>query len=111
MIIMLNFFYFVFEKSPLQYFICVISHKWIASETQVAFSFCYLILAEKDPTPIKILDLQPLPVNPLRTSKYEDLYNFKFFFQFNLKFLIHYIIQIISVFLNASTSSEKNDLC
>ncbi|CAF3918744.1 unnamed protein product, partial [Rotaria sp. Silwood1] len=79
MIIMLNFFNFVFEKSPSQYFICVISHKWIASETQVAFSFCYLILAEKDPTPIGILDLQPLPVNPLRTSKYEDLYNFKFF--------------------------------
>ncbi|CAF4880687.1 unnamed protein product [Rotaria sp. Silwood1] len=52
----------VFEKSPSQYFICIISDKWIASETQVVFSFCHLILPEKHPAPTELLDLQSLPV-------------------------------------------------
>ena len=74
-----KFFVPVFETLPPQYFIRVISDKWIASETQLAVSFRHLILPEKHPAPTELLDLQPLPVNALRNSKYEDLYDFKFF--------------------------------
>jgi hypothetical protein len=74
-----KFFVPVFETLPPQYFIRVISDKWIASETQVAVSFRHLILPEKHPAPTELLDLQPLPVNALRNSKYEDLFDFKFF--------------------------------
>ena len=74
-----KFFVPVFETLPPQYFIRVVSDKWIAAETQVAVSFRHLILPEKHPAPTELLDLQPLPVNILRNAKYEDLYNFKYF--------------------------------
>jgi len=74
-----KFFVPIFETLPPQYFIRIISDKWIASETQVAVSFRHLILPEKYSPPTELLDLQPLPVNALRNSKYENLYNFKFF--------------------------------
>jgi pre-mRNA-splicing helicase BRR2 len=74
-----KFFVPVFETLPPQYFIRVISDKWIASETQVAVSFRHLILPEKHPAPTELLDLQSLPVNALRNAEYEDLYNFKYF--------------------------------
>ena len=57
----------------------ILSDKWIASETQVTVSSRHLILPEKHPTPTELLDFQPLSVNALRNSKYENLYNFKFF--------------------------------
>jgi len=74
-----KFYVPVFETLPPQYFIRVISDKWIASETQVAVSFRHLILPEKHPAPTELLDLQPLPVNALRNSQYEKLYEFKYF--------------------------------
>ena len=58
-----------------QYFIRVISDRWIASETVLPVSFRHLILPEKNPLPTELLDLQPLPVSALRNKQYEDLYS------------------------------------
>ncbi|CAF4129914.1 unnamed protein product, partial [Rotaria sp. Silwood1] len=53
----------VFERLPVQYFIRVISDKWITSETQLAVSFRHLILPEKHSAPTELLHLQSLPIN------------------------------------------------
>lgn len=74
-----KFFVPVFEPLPPQYFIKVISDRWIAAETQLPVSFRHLILPEKYPLPTELLDLQPLPVSALRNSQYEQLYNLQFF--------------------------------
>lgn len=74
-----KFFVPVFEPLPPQYFIRVISDRWIAAETQLPVSFRHLILPEKYPLPTELLDLQPLPVSALRNSDYEKLYNIQFF--------------------------------
>lgn len=74
-----KFYVPVFETLPPQYFIRVVSDKWIASETQVAVSFRNLILPEKHPAPTELLDLQPLSVTALRNKAYEELYPFKYF--------------------------------
>ncbi|KAL5471241.1 hypothetical protein EMCRGX_G029336, partial [Ephydatia muelleri] len=73
-----TFFVPVFEPLPPQYFIRVVSDKWIASETQLPVSFRHLILPEKFPPPTELLDLQPLPVTALRNPAYEELYRDKF---------------------------------
>ena len=90
----LNFFVPVFEPLPPQYFIRVVSDKWlgkswdmlvhltfvnamlffIASETQLPVSFRHLILPEKFPPPTELLDLQSLPVSALREPKFEALF-------------------------------------
>ena len=78
----IKFFVPVFEPLPPQYFIRVISDRWIASETVLPVSFRHLILPEKNPPPTELLDLQPLPVSALRNKQYEDLYT-ETFTQFN----------------------------
>lgn len=75
-----KFFVPMFEPVPPQYFIRVVSDKWIRSETQLAVSFRHLILPEKNPPPTELLDLQPLPVHALRNPEYESLYSKQFQF-------------------------------
>lgn len=75
-----SFFVPVFEPLPPQYFIRVVSDKWLSSETQLPVSFRHLILPEKFPPPTELLDLQPLPVTALRNGQYEQLYSDLFTF-------------------------------
>ncbi|ELU09831.1 hypothetical protein CAPTEDRAFT_222545 [Capitella teleta] len=75
---LVKFFVPVFEPLPPQYFIRVISDRWIASETQLPVSFRHLLLPEKYPPPTELLDLQPLPVSALRNPAFEALYQQKF---------------------------------
>ncbi|GAB2210389.1 hypothetical protein Droror1_Dr00015655 [Drosera rotundifolia] len=62
------------EPLPPQYFIRVVSDKWLGSQTILPVSFRHLILPEKFPPPTELLDLQPLPVTALRNPSYEALY-------------------------------------
>ncbi|XP_077866921.1 U5 small nuclear ribonucleoprotein 200 kDa helicase-like [Saccoglossus kowalevskii] len=73
-----KFFVPVFEPLPPQYFIRVVSDRWIASETQLPVSFRHLILPEKNPPPTELLDLQALPVSALRNLSWESMYQDKF---------------------------------
>ncbi|EFJ32423.1 hypothetical protein SELMODRAFT_144158 [Selaginella moellendorffii] len=70
----------IFEPMPPQYFIRVISDRWLKAETVLPVSFRHLILPEKYPPPTELLDLQPLPVTALREPSFEALYQqFKHF--------------------------------
>ncbi|CAN4098719.1 unnamed protein product [Withania somnifera] len=76
----LNFTVSIYEPLPPQYFIRVISDRWLGSQTVLPVSFRHLILPEKYPPPTELLDLQPLPVTALRNPAYEALYqDFKHF--------------------------------
>lgn len=79
---LVKFFVPVFEPLPPQYFLRIVSDRWIAAETQLPVSFRHLILPEKNMPPTELLDLQPLPISALRNPKYEALYN-EAFPQFN----------------------------
>jgi len=67
----LNFTVPISEPLPPQYFIRVISDKWIAAETLLPVSFRHLILPEKYQPHTELLDLQPLPVTALRYEEAE----------------------------------------
>ena len=73
----LKMFVPVFEPLPPQYFIRVVSDRWIGSETVLPVSFRHLILPEKNMPPTELLDLQPLPVTALRNKKYEEIFSEK----------------------------------
>ncbi|CAJ2650466.1 unnamed protein product [Trifolium pratense] len=76
----LNFTVPIYEPLSPQYFIRVVSDKWLGSQTGLPVSFRHLILPEKYPPPTELLDLQPLPVTALRNPSYESLYQeFKHF--------------------------------
>ncbi|KAK9129134.1 hypothetical protein Sjap_009621 [Stephania japonica] len=70
----------IYEPLPPQYFIRVVSDRWLGSQSVLPVSFRHLILPEKYPPPTQLLDLQPLPVTALRNPAYEALYQeFKHF--------------------------------
>ncbi|KAF3629042.1 U5 small nuclear ribonucleoprotein kDa helicase [Capsicum annuum] len=70
----------IYELLPPQYFIRVVSDRWIGSQTVLPVSFWHLIFPEMYPPPTDLLDLQPLPVTALRNPVYEALYrDFKHF--------------------------------
>ncbi|KAJ9583779.1 hypothetical protein L9F63_021869 [Diploptera punctata] len=75
---LVKFFVPVFEPLPPQYFLRIVSDRWIGAETQLPVSFRHLILPEKNLPPTELLDLQPLPVTALRNAAFESLYLDKF---------------------------------
>lgn len=79
---LVKFFVPVFEPLPPQYFLRIVSDRWIGAETQLPVSFRHLILPEKNVPPTELLDLQPLPVSALRTPDLEVIYQ-NSFQQFN----------------------------
>lgn len=62
------------EPLPPNYFVTVLSDRWMASETKLAVSFQKLILPSKFPAPTPVLDLQPLPASALKKKEYMGLY-------------------------------------
>ncbi|CAD7931404.1 unnamed protein product [Amoebophrya sp. A25] len=62
------------EPKPPQYFLRLVSDRWLNSETLLAVSFRNLILPEKSPAHTELLDLQPLPVSALRYKDAAELF-------------------------------------
>ena len=64
----------LFEPLPPNYFISLVSERWLHSETRLPISFKHLILPEKYPPHTDLLDLQPLPVTAIRNKSFEAVY-------------------------------------
>ncbi|KAJ4516486.1 Pre-mRNA-splicing helicase BRR2 [Exophiala dermatitidis] len=62
------------EPIPPNYFISLISDRWMHSETRIPVTFQKLILPERFPPHTQLLDLQPVPVQALKVKEYVDLY-------------------------------------
>ena len=62
------------EPMPPNYFISVVSDRWMHAESKLALSFQKLVLPEKFPAHTPLLELQPLPVAALKRQEYVDLY-------------------------------------
>jgi pre-mRNA-splicing helicase BRR2 len=65
----------MFEPVPPNYYISIISDRWLHSETRLPISFKHLILPEKFPPPTPLLDLQPLPLSALHNKEFEAIYS------------------------------------
>jgi pre-mRNA-splicing helicase BRR2 len=65
----------MFEPVPPNYYISVISDRWLHAETRLPISFKHLILPEKFPPPTSLLDLQSLPLSALHNKEFEGIYS------------------------------------
>eukprot|EP00823_Brevimastigomonas_motovehiculus_P004473 TRINITY_DN2963_c0_g1_i1.p1 TRINITY_DN2963_c0_g1~~TRINITY_DN2963_c0_g1_i1.p1 ORF type:complete len:2225 (-),score=605.06 TRINITY_DN2963_c0_g1_i1:245-6919(-) len=74
----LNFTIPIYEPMPPQYFVRVISDRWLGSETVLPISFRHLILPEKFAAPTELLDLQPLSIKELGNDKFTEFYKGQF---------------------------------
>ncbi|CAK7562243.1 MAG: Pre-mRNA-splicing helicase BRR2 [Sporothrix epigloea] len=62
------------DPMPPNYFVSVISDRWMHAETRLAVPFQKLLLPDKFPPHTELLDLQPLPVSALKTKDHIALY-------------------------------------
>ena len=72
---LLDFTVRISEPMPPNYFISLVSDRWMHSETRVPVSFQKLVLPERFPPFTQLLDLQPLPISALKRQDYVDLYS------------------------------------
>jgi pre-mRNA-splicing helicase BRR2 len=64
----------MFEPVPPNYYICIVSDRWLHAETRLLISFKHLILPKKFPKPTPLLDLQALPLSALHNKEFEAIY-------------------------------------
>ncbi|KAL8243569.1 hypothetical protein R6Q59_009827 [Mikania micrantha] len=62
------------EPMPPNYFVSLVSDRWMHSETRIPISFQKLILPERFPPHTQLLDMQPVPVQALKRKEYVALY-------------------------------------
>ncbi|MCJ1409201.1 DEIH-box ATPase [Ptychographa xylographoides] len=96
------------EPMPPNYFISLISDRWMHSETKLAVSFQKLVLPEKFPPHTPLLDLQPLPVAALKKKDYQALYpDWNTFNKIQTQTFNSLFTTDDNVFVGASTGSGK----
>ena len=69
----------IYEPMPSQYFVRVVSDRWIGSSQTIPISFKHLTLPKKQSPPTDLLNLNPLPVTALDNPTYQNLYSFTHF--------------------------------
>jgi len=104
-----EFFVPVTEPPPPQYFIRIVSDRWLGAESQLPVSFRNLILPEKFPPSTELLDLQPLPVSALQDRQLEALYSgrFSFFNPIQTQVFNAVFASADNVFIGAPAGSGK----
>lgn len=96
------------EPMPPNYFITLLSDRWMHSETKIPVSFQKLVLPEKFPPHTPLLDLQPLPVSALKTEEYQNLYpNWQRFNKVQTQCFNSLFATNDNVFIGAPTGSGK----
>ena len=96
------------EPMPPNYFITLLSDRWMHSETKIAVSFQKLVLPEKFPAHTPLLDLQPLPVAALKQPQFQQLYpEWKTFNKIQTQTFNSLFATDDNVLIGASTGSGK----
>ena len=70
-----TFYVSISDPLPPQYFIKIVSDRWLHSETVLPVSFRHLILPQKNAPPTDLLDLQPLPISAIQNKKLYSNFN------------------------------------
>ena len=96
------------EPMPPNYFITLLSDRWMHSETKLAVSFQKLVLPERFPPHTPLLDLQPLPVAALKRKDFQNLYpDWTTFNKIQTQTFNSLFTTDDNVFVGASTGSGK----
>lgn len=103
----IKFFVPMFDPLPPQYFIKIVSDRWIGPETIFPVSFRHLILPEKYPPPTELLDLQPLQVVQLQNPAAKILFKFDLFNPIQTQVFNSLYNSDDNVFVGAPTGSGK----
>lgn len=95
------------EPVPPNYYISIVSDRWLQSETRLPLSLQHLIRPEPFPPHTPLLDLQPLPVTALHNKEYQSVYPFEHFNKIQNQVFHALYSTDDNVFVGAPTGSGK----
>ena len=96
------------EPMPPNYFISLVSDRWMHSETRIAVSFQKLILPERFPPHTPLLDMQRAPVKALKRDEFQQVYpDWQYFNKIQTQTFKSLFDGDDNVFLGAPTGSGK----
>ena len=96
------------EPMPPNYFITLLSDRWLQSETKIVVSFEKLVLPEKFPAHTPLLDLQPVPIAALKRDDFKSIYpNWERFNKVQTQVYSSLFSTNDNVFVGAPTGSGK----
>ena len=95
---------------PPQYFIRIISDRWIGSESVLPISFRNLILPSETPYITERLDLQPIAISTLKNTSYQNFYSFTYLNGIQTQVFHSFYNTSDNILLAAPTGSGKT-LC
>ena len=96
------------EPMPPNYFISLVSDRWMHSETKIAVSFQKLVLPERFPPHTPLLDMQRAPIKALKREEYQQLYpNWEHFNKIQTQVFKSVFDSDDNVFIGAPTGSGK----
>lgn len=67
------------DPLPPQYFIRVVSDRWVGCQNLIPMSFQHLLLPDRMPPHSDLLDIHPVPREALCNKKFESMYKFSHF--------------------------------
>ncbi|KKA23733.1 Pre-mRNA splicing helicase [Rasamsonia emersonii CBS 393.64] len=96
------------EPMPPNYFISLVSDRWMHAETKIAVSFQKLILPERFPPHTPLLDMQRVPVKALKREEFQQLYpDWEYFNKVQTQVFKSLFDTNDNVFVGAPTGSGK----
>ncbi|KKK26853.1 hypothetical protein ARAM_003451 [Aspergillus rambellii] len=96
------------EPMPPNYFISLVSDRWMHSETRIAVSFQKLVLPERFPPHTPLLDMQRAPVKALKRDEYQQLYpDWQYFNKIQTQTFKSLFDSDENVFIGAPTGTGK----
>lgn len=96
------------EPMPPNYFVHLVSDRWVNSETKLPVAFFKLVLPEKFPAHTPVLDMQPLNSSALKLPEYQELFTrFKRFNKIQTQTFQSLYTTDDNVFVGAPVSSGK----
>lgn len=96
------------EPMPPNYFITLVSDRWMHAETKIAVSFQRLTLPERFPPHTPLLDMQRAPVKALKREDYQNLYpEWQYFNKIQTQTFKSLFDSDDNIFVGAPTGSGK----
>ncbi|ODM19801.1 Pre-mRNA-splicing factor brr2 [Aspergillus cristatus] len=96
------------EPMPPNYFITLVSDRWMHAETKIAVSFQKLILPERFPPHTPLLDMQRAPIKALKREDYQKLYpDWQYFNKIQTQTFKSLFDSDDNVFIGSPTGSGK----
>lgn len=95
------------EPVPPQYYVRVISDRWVGCDSVIALSFQHLMLPYMFPSHTDLFDMHPVPRSALKNPKFERLYKYPFFNPIQSQVFYQLYHTDSSVLVGAPTGSGK----